>query len=140
MQGCVISCGTVVFFQKSRNLSRSLLTNNSFYCGKSINFTRYHRRIDLFSHLTSDEKNIQQHFLAPLFSFRAKNIRKSQLYSLILICETGLYSDQLTHSKNNTSKKLFEDDYSIKDLDLFSLLLDDITEMGNPNAALASTP
>ena len=33
MQGCVISCGTVVFFQKSRNLSRSLLTNNNFYCG-----------------------------------------------------------------------------------------------------------
>ena len=32
MQGCVISCGTVVFFQKSRNLSRSLLTNNNFYC------------------------------------------------------------------------------------------------------------
>ena len=26
MQGCVISCGAVVFFQKSRNLSRSLLT------------------------------------------------------------------------------------------------------------------
>ena len=32
MQGCVISCGTVVFFQKSRNLSRSLLTYNKFYC------------------------------------------------------------------------------------------------------------
>ena len=32
MQGCVISYGTVVFFQKSRNLSRSLLTNNNFYC------------------------------------------------------------------------------------------------------------
>ena len=32
MQGYVISCGTVVFFQKSRNLSRSLLTNNNFYC------------------------------------------------------------------------------------------------------------
>ena len=32
MQGCVISCGTVVFFQKSRDLSRSLLTNNNFYC------------------------------------------------------------------------------------------------------------
>ena len=32
MQGCVISCGTVVFFHKSRNLSRSLLTNNNFYC------------------------------------------------------------------------------------------------------------
>ena len=32
MQGCVISCRTVVFFQKSRNLSRSLLTNNNFYC------------------------------------------------------------------------------------------------------------
>ena len=32
MQGCVISCGTVVFFQKSHNLSRSLLTNNNFYC------------------------------------------------------------------------------------------------------------
>ena len=28
----MISCGTVVFFQKSRNLSRSLLTNNNFYC------------------------------------------------------------------------------------------------------------
>ena len=33
MQGCVISCGTVVFIQKSRNLSRLLLTNNDFYCG-----------------------------------------------------------------------------------------------------------
>ena len=33
MQGCVISCGRVVFFQKARNLSRSLLTNNNFYCG-----------------------------------------------------------------------------------------------------------
>jgi len=33
MQGCVSLCGTVVFFQKSRNLSRSLLTNNNFYCG-----------------------------------------------------------------------------------------------------------
>ena len=32
MQGCVISCLTIVFFQKSRNLSRSLLTNNNFYC------------------------------------------------------------------------------------------------------------
>ena len=32
MQGCVISCGTVVFFKKSRNLSRSLLTNNNLYC------------------------------------------------------------------------------------------------------------
>ena len=32
MQGCVISCGTIVFFQDSRNLSRSLLTNNNFYC------------------------------------------------------------------------------------------------------------
>ena len=32
MQGCVISCGTVVFFQKSRNLSRSFLTNDNFYC------------------------------------------------------------------------------------------------------------
>ena len=32
MQGCVISCGTVVFFQKSHNLSRSLLSNNNFYC------------------------------------------------------------------------------------------------------------
>ena len=32
MQSCVISCETVVFFQKSRNLSRSLLTNNNFYC------------------------------------------------------------------------------------------------------------
>ena len=27
-----IFCGTVVFFQKSHNLSRSLLTNNNFYC------------------------------------------------------------------------------------------------------------
>ena len=35
MQGCVISCGTVVFFQISRNLSRSLLTNNNFYCERS---------------------------------------------------------------------------------------------------------
>ena len=33
MQGCVITCGSVVFFQKSRNLSRSLLTKNNFYCG-----------------------------------------------------------------------------------------------------------
>ena len=32
MQGCVISYGTVVFFQKSRNLLRSMLTNNNFYC------------------------------------------------------------------------------------------------------------
>ena len=32
MQGCVIPCGTVVFFQKSCNLSRSLLTYNNFYC------------------------------------------------------------------------------------------------------------
>ena len=32
MQGCVISCGAVMFFQKSRNLLRSLLTNNNFYC------------------------------------------------------------------------------------------------------------
>ena len=37
MQGCVISCGTVVFFQKSCNLSRSSLTSNSFYCA-SIDF------------------------------------------------------------------------------------------------------
>ena len=29
-EGCEISCGTVVIFQKSRNLS--LLTNNNFYC------------------------------------------------------------------------------------------------------------
>ena len=36
VKGCVISCGTVVFFQKSRNLSRSLLTNNNFY-GALIN-------------------------------------------------------------------------------------------------------
>ena len=35
MQGCVISCGTVVFFQISRNLSRSLLTNNNFYCARA---------------------------------------------------------------------------------------------------------
>ena len=28
IQGCEISSGTEVFFQKSRNLSRSLLTNN----------------------------------------------------------------------------------------------------------------
>ena len=34
MQGCVIECGAVLFFQKSRNLSRSLLTNNNFYCAK----------------------------------------------------------------------------------------------------------
>ena len=34
MQGCVISCGTVVFFHKSRNLSRSLLTNSNFYCAE----------------------------------------------------------------------------------------------------------
>ena len=33
MQGCVIPCGTVEFFQKSCNLSRSLLTNINFYCG-----------------------------------------------------------------------------------------------------------
>ena len=39
MQGCVISCGTVVFFQKSRNLSRSLLTNNKFYCAFQMYFT-----------------------------------------------------------------------------------------------------
>ena len=32
MQSCEISYGIVVFFQKSRNLSRSLLTNNNFYC------------------------------------------------------------------------------------------------------------
>ena len=32
MQGCVIYCGTVVFFKKSHNLSRLLLTNNNFYC------------------------------------------------------------------------------------------------------------
>ena len=38
MQGFVISCGTEVFFQKSRNLSRSLLTRNNFYCGVKIFF------------------------------------------------------------------------------------------------------
>ena len=38
MQGCVISCGTVVFFQKSRNLSRSLLTSNNFYCAYEAPF------------------------------------------------------------------------------------------------------
>ena len=38
MQGCVIPCGTVVFFQKSRNLSRSLLTDNNFYFGLVIRF------------------------------------------------------------------------------------------------------
>ena len=37
MQGFVISCGAVVFFQKSRNLSRSLLINNNFYCVLLIN-------------------------------------------------------------------------------------------------------
>ena len=36
MQGCVISCRTIVFFRKSRNLSRSLLTNNNFYCAVDI--------------------------------------------------------------------------------------------------------
>ena len=35
MQGCVISCGTVVFFQTSRNLSWSLLTSNNFYIADS---------------------------------------------------------------------------------------------------------
>ena len=39
MQGWVISCGTVVFFQKSRNLSRSLLTNNNFYCDPALCLT-----------------------------------------------------------------------------------------------------
>ena len=34
MLGCVISCGTVVFFQKSCNLSRSLPTNNNIYCAQ----------------------------------------------------------------------------------------------------------
>ena len=38
MQGCVISCGTVVFFKKSRNLSWSLLTNKNFYCVIIITF------------------------------------------------------------------------------------------------------
>ena len=41
MQGCVISCGTVVFFQKSRNLSRSLLTNNNFYCALDRQFSLF---------------------------------------------------------------------------------------------------
>ena len=40
MQGCVILCGTVVFFQKSRNLSRSLLTNNNFYCAQGMIYKR----------------------------------------------------------------------------------------------------
>ena len=34
MQGCVISYRTVVFFQISRNLSRSLLTSSNIYCGR----------------------------------------------------------------------------------------------------------
>ena len=37
MQGCVISCGTVVFSQKLRNLSRLLLTNNNFYSEMHLN-------------------------------------------------------------------------------------------------------
>ena len=41
MQGCVITCGTVLFFQKSRNLSQSLLTNNNFYCAD------YHDKVSL---------------------------------------------------------------------------------------------
>ena len=45
MQGCVISCGTVVFFQKSRNLSRPLLTNNNFYCGMvATNIAHFRKR------------------------------------------------------------------------------------------------
>ena len=38
MQGCEIFCGTVVFFKKLRNLSQSLLTNNSFYRDLTIIF------------------------------------------------------------------------------------------------------
>ena len=45
MQGCVISCETVVFFQKSRNLSRSLLTNNNFYCAFPLDMHAVMREI-----------------------------------------------------------------------------------------------
>ena len=40
MQGCVIPYGTVVFFQKSRNVSQSLLINNNFYCAIEDDFIR----------------------------------------------------------------------------------------------------
>ena len=51
MQGCVISCGTVVYFQKSCNLSRSLLTNNNFYCAKEALHFEWNQDIFYFSHL-----------------------------------------------------------------------------------------
>ena len=40
IQGCLISCGTVVFFQKSRNLSLPLLSNNNFYCATQSPMTK----------------------------------------------------------------------------------------------------
>ena len=50
MQGCVISCGTVVFFQKPRNLSRSLVTNNNFYCEKVENPIIFDINVDKRNH------------------------------------------------------------------------------------------
>ena len=47
LQGCVIPCGTVVFFQKSRNLSRSLLTSNNFY-SETTKVVTSSTRLELF--------------------------------------------------------------------------------------------
>ena len=53
MQGCVILCGKVVFFQKPCNLSRSLLTNNNFYCAKPSQDCKYVSTEDRYSLLLS---------------------------------------------------------------------------------------
>ena len=65
MQGCVISCGTVVFFQKSRNLSRSLLTKNNFYCEMAL----YSKKRPLLRSLK----------LAPKF------VRRTQIFTALII-------------------------------------------------------
>ena len=75
MQGCQISCGTVVFSQKSRNLSRSLLTNNNFYC--EILQTR------IALHLETQQQQKSSHYLGFIernIKFEVPKFSKLQVY------------------------------------------------------------
>ena len=76
MQGCVISCGTEVFFQRSRNLSWSLLTNNNLLWGAWFPFHKEQSN-------GHTGQNCKSSFLKPWGAFgpyfRSKNLGLVQL-------------------------------------------------------------
>ena len=98
MQGCVISCGTVVFFQKSRNLSRSLLTNDNFYCAQAKYDLRFLFR---YYHFSAKEKrpvcsNCWLLFLEELQIFTFQYAANISVQKRTFICQGFLLTPQWT--------------------------------------------